>query len=94
VLPDGFVKLRHYGLLAPGNVNTRLVTARKLLIAQPPSPTPASSTPPAPPPETDEVESWHELLLRLTGIDVTRCPKCGGALTSRPLARVPLKDTS
>jgi hypothetical protein len=94
VLPTGLVKLRHYGLLAPGNVNGRLVTARKLLEAQASSVTPANSTPPATPATTDEVESWRELLLRLTGIDVTRCPKCGGAFTSQPLARVPLKDTS
>jgi hypothetical protein len=91
VLPAGFVKLRHYGLLAPGNVNTRLATARKLLEARssPTSPTPSTSPAPAQP-----AESWRELLLRLTGIDVTRCPKCGGATTSLPLARVPLKDTS
>jgi hypothetical protein len=30
-LPRGFVKLRHYGLLAPGNVNTKLEAARRLL---------------------------------------------------------------
>lgn len=93
VLPDGFVKLRHYGLLAPGNVNSRLVTARKLLEASVPSATP-SSTPLATPATPDEVESWRELLLRLTGIDTTRCLKCGGAFNSHPLARVPLKDTS
>lgn len=93
VLPDGFVKLRHYGLLAPGNVNTRLVTARKLLEARatPPAPT---ATLPAAPAAAEKVESWRELLLRLTGIDVTRCRKCGGAITSLSLARVPLKDTS
>jgi hypothetical protein len=92
VLPDGFVKLRHYGLLAPGNVNTRLVTARKLLEARTPSSASASSPPPAAP--VDAVEGWRELLMRLTGIDVTRCPKCGGALSSRPLERPPVKDTS
>jgi len=94
VLPDGFVKLRHYGLLAPGNVNTRLVTARKMLEARSPSPTPDSSTSPPAPDTSDEVESWRELLLRLTGIDLTHCPKCGGDFISHPLARVPLKDTS
>ena len=31
VLPAGFRKIRHYGLMAPSNVNTRLVTARRLL---------------------------------------------------------------
>jgi hypothetical protein len=30
VLPRGFLKLRHYRLLAPGNVNTKLVRARSL----------------------------------------------------------------
>jgi hypothetical protein len=93
VLPDGFVKMRHYGLLAPGNVNTRLVTARMLLDPQPRPP--AASSPPQPPlPAPGKVESWRELLLRLTGVDVTRCPKCGGVTSSRALARVPPKDTS
>lgn len=87
VLPDGFVKLRHYGLLAPGNVNTRLVVARKLLEARAPSPSSLASSPEPP---TGTVESWHELLLCLTGIDVTHCSKCGGAIISRPIA----KDTS
>lgn len=31
VLPKGFTRLRHYGLFAPGNVNTRLARARALL---------------------------------------------------------------
>lgn len=92
VLPDGFVKLRHYGLLAPGNVNTRLVTSRKLLEARMPSPASESSTPPVAPAGT--VETWRELLMRLTSIDVTSCPKCGGTLCSRPLERPPVKDTS
>jgi hypothetical protein len=94
VLPDGFVKLRHYGLLAPGNVNTRLVTARRLLEARASSPAPTSTPPTDALDATGEVEDWRALLLRLSGIDVTRCPKCGGAICSRPLPRVPLKDTS
>jgi putative transposase/transposase-like zinc-binding protein len=94
VLPGGFVKLRHFGLLAPGNVNTRLVAAKKALEVLAPSPIPASSAQPAAQDTADNVETWPELLLRLTGIDVTRCPKCGGDICSRPLARVPLKDTS
>jgi hypothetical protein len=32
VLPRGFVKIRHYGLYASGNVRTRLVKARALLM--------------------------------------------------------------
>lgn len=37
ILPHGFRKIRHYGLLAPANVNTRLEIARAALIeASPP----------------------------------------------------------
>jgi hypothetical protein len=93
VLPDGFVKLRHYGLMAPGNVNTRLAAARAVLQAGWPTPAPAPTTIPAAT-QVPEVPGWHELLLRLTGFDVTRCQKCGGLLSSRPLPRVRPRDTS
>lgn len=74
-LPHGYVKLRHYGLLAPGNVNTKLVTARTLLQANPRVPVSA----PVPTPSADEPRpDWRALLLRLIGVDVTRCHKCGG----------------
>jgi hypothetical protein len=90
VLPPGFVKLRHYGLLAPGNVNTRLVTARELLERRLPSAAP----PLAAPTTTDEQSTWADLLRRLTGHDVTRCAKCGGDIYSRPLVQPTSKDTS
>lgn len=35
VLPKGFVKIRHVGLYAAGNVNTKLVRARELLADEP-----------------------------------------------------------
>ena len=89
VLPDGFVKLRHYGLLAPGNVNTKLVAARVALEQRSPSTASAPTTP-------DVVVSatWVELLRRLTGLDVSHCTKCGGAIHSRALDRPSTKDTS
>lgn len=91
VLPPGFVKLRHYGLLAPGNVNTRLVTAREVLERRfpvaPPAPAPVATA-------TAEENTWGDLLRRLTGHDVTRCAKCGGDIYSRPLDRPGVKDTS
>jgi Putative transposase/Transposase zinc-binding domain len=34
LLPPGFVKMRHFGLLASGNVNTKLAKARRLLDAR------------------------------------------------------------
>jgi predicted Zn-ribbon and HTH transcriptional regulator len=71
VLPPGFKKIRHSGLLAPSNVNTRLVVARRALDAADPPPRPHLD--------------WRDRLFRLTGIDPTRCPACGATLLRRPL---------
>jgi hypothetical protein len=62
VVPDGFVRIRYFGLLANRRRTTALAQCRALL-AQPP--------PPALPPE-----SVRGLLLRLTGIDIEHCPVC------------------
>jgi hypothetical protein len=65
VLPSRFVKLRHYGLHAPANVNTKLERTRALLEAE------GHSSPPAPAPT-----STSELIELVTGRDPTRCPVC------------------
>jgi len=62
VVPDGFVRIRYFGLLATRRRTAALARCRALL-AQPP--------PPALPPE-----SVRMLLLRLTGIDIEHCPVC------------------
>jgi hypothetical protein len=66
VLPDRFVKIRYYGLLAQRNRKELLEKCRHLLGV---------------PPEemnTAEIPSdWHELYLMVTGEDITRCPFCG-----------------
>ena len=91
VLPDRFVKLRHYGLLASSNVNGRLRTAKLLLEAQPlnDDDAPAPELPAELPPE-----DWPALLLRLTGVDPSVCPRCGTALVPLSLDRAVAKDTS
>jgi len=76
VLPKGFVKTRHFGLHAPANVKTRLVTARRVLGAAEPTPRIAID--------------WRMRLLRLTGIDPVRCPCCGAKLLQRPLFEIRL----
>jgi hypothetical protein len=48
VLPKGFHRIRHYGLLASGVKADNLVLARKLLDAAPPEPEDAASDPAAP----------------------------------------------
>lgn len=75
VLPHGFTKIRHYGLLAPSHVRTRFERARELLAPARPAPVVIKRT-------------WVERLLALTGIDVTVCPRCG---CCRSLVAIPLE---
>jgi Putative transposase/Transposase zinc-binding domain len=63
VLPSGFQRIRHYGLLANRAKQEDLTQCRKLLDV----PTPA-------PPVKKTTAEW---LLQLRGIDVNHCPRCG-----------------
>ncbi len=63
VLPPGFMKIRYYGFLAHTNKNRSIPLLRKLI------------DPEASLPEKVE-ETLKELMLRLTGKDITLCPKC------------------
>jgi len=62
VVPDGFVRIRHFGLLANRRRTTALAQCRRLLTH--------------PPPPVDPAESVRDLMLRVTGIDIERCPVC------------------
>jgi hypothetical protein len=62
ILPDHFVKIRYYGWLAPTRKQANLAAIRAVLGAERPEP----------PPE----ETPAERILRLTGVDVRRCPHC------------------
>jgi hypothetical protein len=78
VLPCGFSKIRHYGLLAPSHVGARLEKARLHLAPDKPPPAPAPT------------RSWVELLIELTGTNPTICPCCGCATMMRkPLGWIP-----
>ena len=89
VLPYRFVKLRHYGLLAPGNA-TAGCWRRGNCSRQRPSQGRRLQSPQA----AVTRENYRAFLLRCTGIDVTRCPLCDGLLAPRPLVRPPFKDSS
>ena len=69
VLPKRLVRIRHYGFLANGVRRRRIARCRVLL-----------GVPEQQRPDVEQVEpnaeTWQELLLRLTGRDVTRCPNC------------------
>jgi predicted Zn-ribbon and HTH transcriptional regulator len=62
VIPKGFVRVRHFGFLA-NRSKSLLSKCRQLLELNP-------ALPKLP------QKSVHELMLQLTGIDITRCPLC------------------
>jgi len=75
-LPSHFVKIRHLGLVAAANVNTKLESARRCL--QAPGHDDLPQNPPA------QVEpSWRDLYFALTGIDLQVCPVCGARAMER-----------
>ena len=83
ILPDGFQKIRHYGLYAPSLVDTKLAKAHALIGATPiERPLRAAKA-------DDDKPTWADLLLEVTGRDVGLCPVCGGRLESVVVARAP-----
>jgi hypothetical protein len=78
VLPAGFVKIRHYGLLASANVDSKLMVARELLQ---PCATPTTDT------ASRSEATCLDMLLSLTGRDVRVCPQCGAPLVRKPIPR-------
>jgi hypothetical protein len=63
VLPGGFIKIRHYGILANRNRRACIARVRLLLCIHPQ-------------PELVTPQPWHELLRALTGTDPFTCPYC------------------
>ena len=74
--PEGFVRIRHFGLLANRRREGALAQCRAVLTVPPPAPDPAPR------------ESVRTLMLRLTGIDIDRCPVCQLGIL-RPLGPLP-----
>jgi hypothetical protein len=72
VLPKGFVRIRHYGLLASVNVATKLQRCRQLLGQETPS-------------DLQAPKGWIDRFWEWTGQDPRRCPRCHGFLERRPL---------
>jgi len=76
VLPDRFVRIRHYGLLGNRNRKSKLVHCQRLLGAA----RSADDTVPVKQP-------WQDLVRQLTGTDPMQCPHCakGRMRTTRVL---------
>jgi hypothetical protein len=100
VLPRGFVKVRHFGLYAAGNVHSKLAAARTAIEHSNHPPSDSSQPPPPPPVQEIDVSDWRVLFKKLTGIDLGTCSCCGGPMFSLPLAdtrppvRAPPLDSS
>ena len=83
VVPRGFMRIRHFGLLANRTRREALDRCRALLGQ--------------PPPDAIPVESPHALRRRLTGVDLAICPVCGEGhmhLTVIDVAATPSPDSS
>lgn len=68
ILPSGFMKIRHYGLLGNRNKKTKLKICKQL-----------TNTPIL----IKEKLSTLELILKITGKDLSKCPQCGSDKLSR-----------
>jgi hypothetical protein len=83
VLPDGFMRIRHFGFLANRAKKHALPQCRKLLGL-------SAALPELP------KKSAHDLLLELSGIDLSRCPRClkGTLIVIGELPKVSRRDSS
>jgi hypothetical protein len=81
VVPRGFMRIRHFGLLANRTRRGTVPQCRDLL---------------GQPPPDAQVESVAALVHRLTGIDLTCCPVCGTSRmqTTALVHRTPPPDSS
>ncbi|MBT0964116.1 transposase [Denitromonas sp. IR12] len=66
VLPPGFKRIRHYGLLVPAHKRPRLAAARAALGAPQPNPR--------------VLETVADFLKRIDRLESMRCPHCGGRM--------------
>jgi hypothetical protein len=65
VLPARYVRIRHFGLMGNRNRKDNITLCRELL-----------GTGKTVTKEKIKQETWQEQLIRIRGIDVTRCPIC------------------
>jgi len=79
VLPNRFVRLRHFGLYASSNVHGKLEQARTLLVQTKPQLCQTTTTTGSDNGNgTDHgKEDWIRRYMLATGIDLSLCPKCG-----------------
>ena len=83
VLPSRYVRIRHFGLLANRNRKDAIALCREFL-----------GTGKTLTKEKIRQETWQEQLIRICGIDVTRCPICQKGRMSRIALLLPYRCNS
>ena len=83
VLPERYVRIRHFGLLANRSRKDNITVCRKII-----------SGGKAVAKENTKQETWQEQLLRICGIDVTACPVCQKGRMFRVALLNPLRCNS
>lgn len=87
VVPNGFVRIRHYGFLSNRAKKDKLKLCSKILGNKPATEKPE---------EKDTSRHWYDIFIRLTGKDPTLCPVCanGHMKTYREIPRgfLPLEN--
>ena len=76
VLPTGFKRIRHYGILANCHKKEKLAQCRLALQM--------------PAPQVDVIESVQAFMLRVMQVDLSRCPYCGTGIMCVMAAIAPL----
>lgn len=80
VLPNRFMRIRHYGFMSNRNRKCNIATIRKLIGARPPSQTQPEPTP---------IERW---LAEVVGVASASCPCCGDKLSESELTNKLISD--
>ena len=95
ILPARFVKIRHFGLMASCNAKTKLERARSLITQ------PNSGVDLAHADAPNHSKAWQEVMLSLTGIDLSICPQCRRGILVRfkltevyPISATTILDSS
>ena len=78
VLPQEFFKIRYYGILSSRNKRTKLEKCQQILGTSNNQ-------------EESEKIDWRQLILKLTGIDPTVCPKCKNGFLHRVEQLIPVQ---
>jgi predicted Zn-ribbon and HTH transcriptional regulator len=86
ILPKGFMRIRHFGFLANPVRKKSIALCRQLLAVEDQHDDCAVKDDPG-------CETWQQLLLRLTGVDVTLCPLCkaGHLIQQETIPKAPSK---